>query len=393
MQHEGLSEYAKLLRSLSQQVQQKEQSSDDDDTDVDDPITYNDMHSGMITMGTEQVEAKHRDSGFASTSSRSASGSVGSFDDLDPSLFDQDLSDGSFKVYDDEEDDAWYTPPPTQWHRRGRRPSTLSVTVDDLLKQLDATLGETATTTVTTPATTHPAPIRKYPSSPPRATSIASPAHRKFSNPYPPSRLPTLQIATSQGDESLSTRQQNLLPPLTAPLPLSPTLMSPPTPISSAVHRNNTTQFPFPTMSQEQQSGIRAGYVQKQSQSLFTTSWKKRYLVLDRETLFLFRTHQSLQKDLTGILKLASDSSVRVSENGMWVLEVLGCADMFAKVLVPYGPSVTSATESSVGAIKKMWIVKCEGKDDMMKWLKDIRSCIKEIAEAATRNKGKKTQI
>ncbi|KAJ3147930.1 hypothetical protein HDU89_005004 [Geranomyces variabilis] len=232
---------------------------------------------------------------------------------------------------------------------------------------------------------------------------------------------------------------RNNMPPLTAPLHsrdsyASSSLHSPPTPAagtsmslsySSSTSASSAPQsgFPFPSQSPPKagnsSAGVgsagadpvasRAGYIQKQSSAVFGTSWKKRYLVLDRGSLFLFRSHKSSQKDLTSLFKIGKDTSARVSEHGMWVIEILGCEELLPGAAAPPGsPAAAAAAAAEAAAFmacassvamggaplptsrpappaKKMWILKCTDKDDMVAWLTAIRAAIKEATDMQRR--------
>lgn len=69
------------------------------------------------------------------------------------------------------------------------------------------------------------------------------------------------------------------------------------------------------------------------------------------------------------MLRITSDTCIRVSENGLWVLEVVGYAGVYR-------------SESAEGgdAAKKMWVIRCDGKEDMVRWLDLVRLAIKEVS-------------
>ncbi|KAJ3167256.1 hypothetical protein HDU87_001704 [Geranomyces variabilis] len=493
-----LSDYARLLRSLSADASpafphQPYLLPPDMPTTTTTTTTAHDPPPHSST--TTSSHYKQRDSGFAPSSAASASGRSSLYS-LSPSSssFHSAYSDRSIQEYEedpldqqdededdeeDEEDDddnAWYTPPPANWKHKsstGRRPSTLSVTVDDLLRELE--LGEKALQTPLIP--------RRKLSSPPRTSSLLTQTIEENPFPSPPqsstppllsnpsspppssaspqpqssaSRLPGLRIPSSQPmnyapRNGNNTTHSNNMPPLTAPLHsrdsyASSSLHSPPTPVAgtSMSHSYSSSSstsasfapqsgFPFPSQSSPpaqsaagaprgaDPAASRAGYIQKQSSAVFGTSWKKRYLVLDRGSLFLFRSHKSPQKDLTSLFKIGKDTSARVSEHGMWVIEILGCEELLPGAAAaaaastsagaPGSPAAAAAAAAEAAAFmacaqsvamggvpisassrppappaKKMWILKCADKDDMVAWLTAIRAAIKEATDIQRRS-------
>ncbi|KAJ3164320.1 hypothetical protein HDU88_005418 [Geranomyces variabilis] len=468
-----LSDYARLLRSLSAEASPS--IPDQDYLDYHNH-NHNDMPTTTTTTTTSdndydndpRLHHKQRDSGFAPSSAASASGSLYSVSPSSSS-FHSAYSERSIQEYeeeieeedeDDEDDDdnAWYTPPPANWSHKSsaaRRPSTLSVTVDDLLRELE--LGEKALQTPLIPRRKLSSPPRTssllsqtieenpFPSPPQSSTppALSNPSSPPPSSPQPQSasRLPGLHIPSSQSQPMHYSR--NNMPPLTAPLHsrdsyASSSLHSPPTPAagtsmslsySSSTSASSAPQsgFPFPSQSPPKAgssgAGVRsagadpvasrAGYIQKQSSAVFGTSWKKRYLVLDRGSLFLFRSHKSSQKDLTSLFKIGKDTSARVSEHGMWVIEILGCEELLpgaasSSPAPPGSPAAAAAAAAEAAAFmacassvamggaplpmsrpgppaKKMWILKCADKDDMVAWLTAIRAAIKEATDMQRR--------
>ncbi|KAJ3019461.1 hypothetical protein HKX48_002049 [Thoreauomyces humboldtii] len=382
--HQGLSDYARLLRSLSH--------GSDFQNGNELSTKANDMTSVAPSKShyTGSNAPRLRDSGFANSIGSmsppaSTYSSLGSTRSNHSTL--SSLSDENFPGHDsDMDEDEWYgsppaSGPPAAYNRAGRRPSVLSATVDNLLRQLDTSLGESGVAQT----------MRAYPtpSSSARSSMSTTPQRAVPPNLY----IPTMP-------DQYSRQNSSNMPPLTAPLPRSISSASPPGSSQSVARGAEGSSFPFPGSSfppsvtasaSSTTATTRAGYIQKHSATMFAASWKKRYLVLDRGTLFLFRTHKSLQKDLTSLLKLTLESSVRVSENGLWVLEISGSADVLAGAQAgdEDDESVTSdeTTESVAEKACKTWIIKCEGKDDMMDWLHAIRAC---IADAVTVNRARK---
>ncbi|TPX67845.1 hypothetical protein SpCBS45565_g03422 [Spizellomyces sp. 'palustris'] len=305
----GLSDYAKLLRSFSQ--------------DALEPTTQTDKRS-------------NRDSGFAGSLGPTAS--AASLDHLIEEEEEEETPEEHDEVFTD------------YLRTHGRKASQLSMTVDDLLRELDSTLK--VSSPLTTPA--------------------ASPSRQRVragTMPMSGSSLPTLKIPTGFKRS-----------PPSAPLWRAPQTPPPPPPSASLSATTTTssyggTAFPFPNMLLPETPAARAGLVQKQAQNVFGSTWKRRYLVLDRGTLYLFRAKgsQTQQSEVGSMLRITPDTCVRVSENGLWVLEILG-SGVAADLL-------KDASDKEKGT-KKMWVIKCDGKDDMVGWLEAVRAAIKQVPVA-----------
>ncbi|KND04109.1 uncharacterized protein SPPG_01548 [Spizellomyces punctatus DAOM BR117] len=308
----GLSDYAKLLRSFSQ--------------DGLEPMTQTDKRS-------------NRDSGFAG--SLGATASAASLDNL---MEEEEEEEEEETV---EEHDEVFT---DYLRTHGRKTSQLSMTVDDLLRELDSTLK------VSSPLTTPTA-------------SPSRPRAKSGTMPMAGSSLPTLKIPT--GFTRSPPSAPIWRPPQTPPPP-PPTASLSATPTASS-YGGAGTAFPFPNMLLPETPAARSGFVQKQAQNVFGSTWKRRYLVLDRGTLYLFRTKGSQQTELGSMLRITPDTCVRVSENGLWVLEILG-SGVAADLL-------KDASDKEKGT-KKMWVIKCDGKDDMVGWLEAVRAAIKQVPVA-----------
>ncbi|KAI9089421.1 hypothetical protein DFS34DRAFT_689362 [Phlyctochytrium arcticum] len=188
------------------------------------------------------------------------------------------------------------------------------------------------------------------------------------------------------------------LPPPSSESPLPPAAPAPPQKSPKVAPAS------LPVAAESQPPALKTGIVQlKQTSTVFqTTTWKKRRLTLDpaRGILTLSRVESSPggsaspsasqtslastipapsgqsrsppqtppSSSVLGHLNLTHEAaSVRVSENGLWVLEILG-----PKIDSP--STRTAAKDSSIPSKKtKMWAIKCDGKDDMIGWLSAIR--------------------
>ncbi|KND03832.1 uncharacterized protein SPPG_01289 [Spizellomyces punctatus DAOM BR117] len=101
------------------------------------------------------------------------------------------------------------------------------------------------------------------------------------------------------------------------------------------------------------------GPVQKQSSSLFKP-WKSRYAVLVPPKLYLFKTPHS--SELPSIVLDVTPGGTRVSEKGVWVLDVSGRVTLGDGVFVP------------VTKVERVWRVMLSGREDMVKWLEALRN-------------------
>ncbi|TPX57084.1 hypothetical protein SpCBS45565_g08268 [Spizellomyces sp. 'palustris'] len=101
------------------------------------------------------------------------------------------------------------------------------------------------------------------------------------------------------------------------------------------------------------------GFVQKQSSSLFKP-WKSRYAVLIPPKLYLFKTPHS--SELPSVVLDVTPGGTRVSEKGVWVLDVSGKVTLGDGVFVP------------VTKVERVWRVMLSGREAMVGWLEALRS-------------------
>ncbi|KAI8826984.1 uncharacterized protein EV422DRAFT_20108 [Fimicolochytrium jonesii] len=333
-QHTGLSEYARVLRSLSVSSNASYQhlsqiSAETSEPGVGSP-TRQDNDSGFQSLSPSQKSPGRFENGILLRRPSDAQ-SVGDDSGLGSPLERRP----SFAV--SRRPSAVSSILPT-WERSSRpasiasrRPSTLSLTMDDMLKELE-TLSSNVAPDLAMNGNIAPA-------------KVVSPDMDPSAQ-----HLPALSI---NRQPSASDTLPSQSPPSLVSAP-----MSSGAPLSSSSSLNK-----IPTG--------RTSYVSLQTPSMFSVSWKRRYLVLERSSLYLFRSETATQKELKDMMKLTSKSSVRVSEHGLWVLEIFGSASMLSDAM---------ASPQSPGTAKtiKCWVVKCEDKDDMLGWLGAIRAIIAE---------------
>ncbi|KAJ1549028.1 hypothetical protein HK405_010998 [Cladochytrium tenue] len=126
----------------------------------------------------------------------------------------------------------------------------------------------------------------------------------------------------------------------------------------------------------------RSGYLQKLSTSETAgTFWKKRFVVLAGDTLFLYRNHQGRAGDLVGLMRLDGSSQTLPSEHGVAIFNV-------RTLHVPVDP--VHEQDDFDPRDYRTWALQAESRDLMAKWMTDIERTVSLIRR---RRSGKRPDV